>query len=375
MSVDQRTIFLTGSTGFIGQYVLRGLLQRGQRVIVMLRGPKVQSRVRLTTIMRPLGIDVDLHLRGGSLIIAEGTLPYEVPSLDVGDVDQIVHSAACLQTARADPGEPFATNFEGVKVLARWADAHEVPDFHFVSTAYTCGRDVQLAYEVFHQPRPRFVTDYELSKWLAEEYLLRWASETQRRLTILRPSLVIGDSVTGYTIQYGGFYQLARVVQLLEQFFGDQRKAGKLFLPMRIPADPFSRQNLVPVDYVAKAILEIVGRAELYGKIYHLTNPNPPTNDRVKGWLEQYHQVWGGHFVDEVDTATSESLAERMFLKMNDLVLQQFKFVPDFDCTHTTQALAGTDISFPRLDQQMVFRLLDYARANKWGRPAKAAAS
>ncbi|MCH8912835.1 MAG: SDR family oxidoreductase, partial [Planctomycetes bacterium] len=47
MANQSTTTFLTGSTGFIGQYVLRGLLDGGQRVIVLLRGPVAQSRLRL----------------------------------------------------------------------------------------------------------------------------------------------------------------------------------------------------------------------------------------------------------------------------------------------------------------------------------------
>lgn len=375
MSATTRTVFLTGSTGFIGQYVLRGLLQREQRVVVMLRGPTAQNRSRLSGIMRPLGVDVETHLRAGQLVITEGTLPHEVPPLDVGGVDQIVHSAACLQTAGTDSGEPFATNFEGVKALARWAETHDVPNFCFVSSAYTCGRDTRLARELFHQPRPRFVTDYELSKWLAEDYLRRWADKTARQLTILRPSLVIGDSVTGYTTQYGGFYQLARMVDLLARMFSDCRNEGGLFLPHRIPASPQGHQNLVTVDFAASAIVAIVSRIELQGEIYHLTNPAPPTNEQVKGWLAEYYQISGGHFVNSVDDATSESLAEQVFLTSNDLVLQQFRFVPEFDCTNTIAALSGTGVSCPKLDRALVFRLLDYARANRWGRRLAAAAA
>ncbi len=375
MANQSTTTFLTGSTGFIGQYVLRGLLDGGQRVIVLLRGPAAQSRLRLAALLAPLGVDVAQHIHEGHLTIMEGTLPDALPVVTVGRVDRIVHSAACLQTVNADEGEPFATNVEGVKTLARWADAHDVPVFHFVSTAYTCGRDMALAREVFHTPQPRFVTDYELSKWQAEEFLLNWAARSGRRLTILRPALVVGDSTTGFTTQYGGFYQVARVVEMMAEFFSDQRRTGELCLPLRIAADPSGSQNFVPVDYVARAIVEIVERDTNTHQIYHLTNPAPPSNDEVRRWLEDYYQVRGGHFVDRVDTTTSESLAERMFLEMNDVILQQFKFVPEFDCTHTTEVLRGTGVSFPTLDRAMAFRLLDFARAHKWGRQRKAAAS
>ncbi len=228
---------------------------------------------------------------------------------------------------------------------------------------------------MFHTPQPRFVTDYELSKWQAEEFLLNWAERSGRRLTILRPALVVGDSTTGFTTQYGGFYQVARVVEMMAEFFSDQRRAGELCLPLRIAADPSGRQNFVPVDFVAGAIVEIVERDSNTHQIYHLTNPAPPTNDQVRHWLEDYYQARGGHFVDEVDTSVSESLAERMFLKMHDVILQQFKFVPEFDCHNATEALRGTGVTFPAFDRALAFRLLDYAHAHKWGRHRKAAAS
>ena len=185
----------------------------------------------------------------------------------------------------------------------------------------------------------------------------------------------MGDSATGFTTQYGGFYQVARVVEMMAEFFSDQRHTGELCLPVRIEADPSGSQNFVPVDYVARAIVEIVARDSNTHQIYHLTNPAPPSNDEVRCWLEGYYQIHGGHFVDRVDPSTSESLAERMFLEMNDVILQQFKFVPEFDCTHTTEVLRGTGVSFPALDRAMAFRLLDYARDHKWGRQRKAAAS
>ena len=118
MANQSTTTFLTGSTGFIGQYVLRGLLHGGQRVVVLLRGPLAQSRLRLAALLAPLDVDVAQYIHEGRLAIMEGTLPDALPAVTVGRVDRIVHSAACLQTVNADEGEPFATNVEGVKTLA-----------------------------------------------------------------------------------------------------------------------------------------------------------------------------------------------------------------------------------------------------------------
>ncbi len=372
---EPRTAFLTGSTGFIGQYVLRGLLEQGRRVVVMLRGPVRQSGLRLSEIMRPLGIDVAERMAAGQLRVVEGCLPQAIPALVDIAVHQIIHAAACLQLDAQVPGEPFATNVDGVRTLSCWADAHGVSDFCFVSSAYTCGRRTAHAAEVFHRPQPEFLTDYELSKWQAEAVLQAWAERSGCRLTILRPSLVIGDSQTGYTTQYGGFYQMAHMIDVLQRFFSDQRQEGRVHLPLRLPGPPHGRQNVVPVDYVAAALVEIVGRQDRAEGIYHLTNPRPPSNEDIKHWLEAYYQVWGGSFVNASDVHGGGSLAERMFYEMNNVVLSQLTFVPEFDCSNTSAALAGSGVRFPALNDRAVFRMLDYARADKWGRPGKAAAS
>ena len=157
--------------------------------------------------MRRLASPLEAAISDGQLVIVEGSLPDALPALTDIRIDQIVRSAACLQPYRNGSDEPFTTNVDGVKSLARWAERHDIGCLHLVSTAYVCGRDVIRAEEKVLTEQPRFETDYELSKFQAESFLLDWASSTGAVLTILRPSLVVGDSRTGFTTQYGGFYQ------------------------------------------------------------------------------------------------------------------------------------------------------------------------
>lgn len=368
---NSSTILLTGSTGFIGQYVLRGLLEANCRVVVLLRsGPR-----SLDASMNRLGVDVHAAIADGRLDIIEGALPDRLPPAVPMHIDQIVHSAACLQPEQDDSGEPFTTNVEGVKALVAWAEDHHVHQLHFVSTAYVCGREMETAPEHFHKPQPRFETDYELSKYQAEAWLLEWSSRPGRSLTIHRPSLVVGDSRTGYTTQYGGFYQLARMIDVLRQFFADRRRDGQIELPLRIPARPQDTQNFVCVDYVADVIVKIVTHPQWHGQIYHITNPHPPSNDEVKCWLEAYFNVAGGFFVEELDRTTSTSLAENMFLQLNELILQQMNYVPLFECDRVRKLSEEVGIRTPILDQRLAFKLLDYAVSQRWGRVAEAAAS
>src|SRR6266404_5319346 len=131
------TTFLPGASGFLGHYCLRDLLRRGRRVVAMLR-PQ-------------------------------------------------------------DDGEPDRTNIAGTQAIIDWATHHGVNQIHAVSTAYTCGWNGGTIREALHHPSPAFQTDYERTKWQAEIMLSRWAETPGRVLTILRPSLLIGDSESGHT--------------------------------------------------------------------------------------------------------------------------------------------------------------------------------
>ncbi len=75
MRAQQQTYFMTGATGFLGQYILRDLLVRGQRVVAMLRGPLSDSKARLCKQLRDMGSPLDEFLENGQLKLVEGLLP------------------------------------------------------------------------------------------------------------------------------------------------------------------------------------------------------------------------------------------------------------------------------------------------------------
>ena len=72
--------------------------------------------------------------------------------------------------------------------------------------------------EVNH-PRGDFVNVYEESKWEAEQL---WMGEA----TILRPSIIVGDSETGRCCSFGGWYILFQAVHLLDRLLRDANGSG-----------------------------------------------------------------------------------------------------------------------------------------------------
>ncbi|MBI4581965.1 MAG: SDR family oxidoreductase [Planctomycetes bacterium] len=371
MKLDQQqTFFMTGSTGFLGQYILRDLLAEGQRVVAMLRPPVAESGGRLRAQMQAMGSPVERFLENRQLLLVEGMLPNHLPEIAWDRTDAVVNCAASLQLFSDAAGDPYRTNVAGMKAVLDWTDAHRIHRLHAVSTAYTCGWNSGLIREQFHTTEPRFQTDYEKSKWQAESLMADWASRPGRTVTLYRPSFLIGDSETGYTCQFAGFYQFARLVSVLKKQYFDPNNGAKTYIPLRIPGRPEDRQNIVPVDFASRMIAAIVLRPELHGRIYHLTNPEGPTNNMMKRCYEDYFGLHGGYFADPSEVIGKCSQAESLLWDQYHLLTPRVVHTPEFDTTHTREAMQAADIQFPELTPERVYMLFDFAAARDWGRHA-----
>ena len=359
---------MTGATGFLGHFVLAELLARGRRVVVMVRPPLTASRDRLAVMMRRLDLDLHACLEQDRLVLVEGALPAALPDADWGSTDDLLLCAASLQLFANGNEEPYETNVAGTEASRDWARRQGVKRIHAVSTAYVCGSRTECVREAFHHPRPEFGTDYEKSKWLAESLLARWRDEPGNVLSVFRPSFLVGDSSSGYTTQYGGFYQLARMVSILKDRFRDGTNGAPTRVPLRIPGRPDDPQNFVPVDFAARIIAEVVLDSALHGRVYHLTDPTPPTNRDIKRGMEDYFRLHGGHFVDPAEMVGDLSLAESLVYENYEVVTPRITHNPRFDQRNTDEVMRVKGIAFPSLTRERFNTLLDYAVASRWGK-------
>src|SRR5439155_23621126 len=112
-----------------------------------------------------------------------------------------------------------------------------------VSTAYVAGAHVGRFGERDLVVGQRFRNPYERSKFEAE--LLVQAHSDTLPVQVLRPSIVVGDSRSGWTSSFNVLYSPLRA-----------------FASGAYPAIPARRSapvDVVPVDYVAEAILALAG--------------------------------------------------------------------------------------------------------------------
>ena len=126
-------------------------------------------------------------------------------------VDTVVHLAArvhIMHEGAENPLEEFRkVNVAGTEHLARAAAASGAKRFVFVSSIGVNGAQTALGKPFSETDKPNPHNAYTLSKWEAEQGLLRVADETGMEVVIIRPPLVYGCGAPGK------FGSLMRAVQ------------------------------------------------------------------------------------------------------------------------------------------------------------------
>lgn len=167
-------IALTGSTGFIGQHLLRALTKRGYRLRVLLRRPSV------------------VPMECASAVVGDLARPQNMTAA-LADVDAVIHSAGLAHAMSGLPEDDYRLlNTEATIALARAAQRAGAKRFVFLSSIRAqSGATAQgvLTEELAPQP-----TDaYGRSKLAAEQGLAQLALDW----VALRLVLVYGPGVKG----------------------------------------------------------------------------------------------------------------------------------------------------------------------------------
>ncbi len=368
-------VLLTGATGFLGHYVLAELLARGVRCVVLLRPPVETALARLTNLLAELDVDAQRHFADGSIKPIAGELPNKLPDVPIDSISTVIHAAAATNFRRDARGEPHHTNVDGTRALLDWVSSLGLRRVQLVSSAYTCGRASGSVAEAFNPNPAAFHNDYERSKWESERLVVDWARRRRGEVTILRPSIIVGAFRSGRATKFGGVYLSVRATELLDRMHRDQTPGQRQSIPLRIIGRPLDRQNIVPVDYVAKMIVAAVTTPKGGGNVYNLVHADPPSNLQIKQALERRFNIGGGRFVAPEELVYDElNELERSFYDVIRPIEHYFVDTPAFCRTNAAALEDRAGITCPRYDEPAIGRLVRYAQATSWGRRTRTTA-
>lgn len=253
--------FVTGATGFIGKRLVARLLERAEGPVYFL----VHSRSvgKLEALYARWGVDRSKAVPVlGDLTAPNLGVCAEDAAMLQGRVRHFFHLAAVYDLAASSETQ-HAANVDGTRNAVAFATAIEAGCFHHMSSIAAAGLyEGTFTEDMFEEAEnldhPYFSTKHEGERIVRTECVIPWR--------IYRPGIVVGQSDTGEMDKIDGPYYFFKPIQRLRDL-----------LPRWFPAIGLEggRLNLVPVDFVVRALDELSHRDGLDRRCFHLTDPEP----------------------------------------------------------------------------------------------------
>lgn len=371
MSSSSRHTLLTGATGLVGALLTRDLLDKGTQVAVLVRhtsrssaAQRVEAMLQMwelqagKPIPRPVCFEGDLNLPNlGLSTLAQRWLGQHC--------DRVIHCAAVLTFEGPDRrGEPWKTNLEGARRILALCRKLGLHDFHYISTAYVCGQRRGVIYENELEMGQAFRNDYEHSKYLAEKLVRDDAFIAPA--TIYRPTVIAGDSQTGYTNTYHGINVYMRLLSRLMSVTPPDSE-GRRRAPLRLAVQGDEPRNVVPVDWVSKVICHLVDYPDARGRTFHLAPRSQITARKFFEALYRYFNAYGIEFCGaDWNFDANPTVIEKALIKYGAPYRDYEVTDPQF-CTANLARFAG-HLPCPVIDESILHRYLRYGELNQWGR-------
>ncbi|MDD1762976.1 MAG: SDR family oxidoreductase [Methanothrix sp.] len=360
-------------TGFLGRHILWDLLRRQDvdTTVYCLLRPDLREGApqRLDRLMvaenGPLPDDARArcHAVTGDIVDERLTADAAVRERLLGEVDRIIH---CAATVRFDHSlaEARTINVEGTRHVLRFAEELQARGrlrrFDYFSTAYVVGKRPGLVTED-QLEETEFNNTYEHTKWEAERLVHQYQQDMP--IAIFRPSIIVGDSKTGYTSNFRVLYWPLRVLS-----------SG---LVVVVPADRKGIVDVVPIDYVCGAFELLSHSTDSLTKTYHLT-AGPEGQSSIQELLQLGCQFFGVREPYMIPPEISYRIVRplmyavfwgkrRKLLKRGELYFPYFAHRASFDTSASRPVLAQAGIQIPSVSDY--FRnIMTYCVDTDWGR-------
>ncbi|CAJ2505133.1 Uu.00g125270.m01.CDS01 [Anthostomella pinea] len=272
------TVLLTGTTGFLGAFLLNTLLETtSAHVICLVRFADLSTTNPSAGMARVRNNLLDLGLWNDSMLDRIEIIPANLArkrfglSPDAFDalasrVQVIIHSAATVNLVY-----PYAAmqgaNVFGTREILRLA-CQGGATVHHISTNGVLPNSVEgwtedAMVDVGDVP-DKLLDGYGQTKWVAEKLVLE-AEKRGLPARIYRPGTISGHSTSGSSNTY----------DLLNALIVESLQLG------RAPDIEGWYAEMTPVDFVSKAILSLADLADTEQRVFHLGDPNPVTTKDV----------------------------------------------------------------------------------------------
>ncbi len=241
-------------------------------------------------------------------------------------------------------------NVEGTREMIAFAREVKPPGgldrFVHVSTAYVAGITEGTFRESQLDAGQDFRNTYEQTKWEAEHVV---ADATDLDPVIARPSIVMGESNSGWTPAFNVLYWPIR--------------AFSRGLFESVPARPEAKVDVVPVDYVADALVHLLEHPSSTGVVNLVSGHEACTVEELVAMTATAFGKERPPVVPPGSTGTGSAHADDQAA----VYFPYFDMDMVFDDAHARELFGPAGIRCPHLTDYFP-RLIDYAQTTRWGK-------
>jgi thioester reductase-like protein len=351
-------ILVTGATGFIGRQVVRHLLACDRSVIAMARPQEeISTEAR---VMRAVGHIPD----GRQLEVIEtdlrnprhGLTPAVLRRLR-DTVETVIHCAGDTAFFPTDMGRFRAGHIDGPLELLAALHGGRLRCWGHLSTAYVCGKRSGTVFEDEGDVGQDFHNSYERVKLDAETAMRAASDRLGIDVRVFRPSVVVGPAPETAGGQPANlFFAFIRMMEALA------RLSLSFNVRLRIEAAPKARFNIVPVEYVAQALVALADHPDGAGKTFHLVVSDAPVQEAMLAMIADYFRLPGLSVVDACRTPLAKpSSLERKVARMQAPYHEYLTQDLHFDDRVARALLDRVGLPRPTLFGKEVHRIIEQA--------------
>ena len=351
-------VLVTGTTGFIGRAVVRRLLSSHRRVVALARQGQGQSAAeRVATAVGVLPDGQELRVVESDFTLPDSGLPPTERLNLQNTIETVMHCAGETLFFPDDMARYRIGHVNGPLRLLEMLRGGRLRSWCHLSTAYVCGRRSGMVYEHEGDIGQEFHNPYERVKLESETAMRHAGKQLNVDIRVFRPSAVVGpapETVGGHPSNL--FFAFIRLAVALAQI--PQNRHARL----RIEAAPKARFNIVPLDYVAGAMVTLAEHPDAAGGTFHLVASAPPRQEVMAAMIAACLGLRGLSVVDACRAPlTDPSPLERKVARMLAVYREYLAQDVHFDDEHARALLARLGYPSATLGAVDVYRLIDQA--------------
>jgi nucleoside-diphosphate-sugar epimerase len=374
---------LTGATGFLGSHIMAKLLLEGKKVIVLGRASRnISLKNRIGKLLKWFGIEHLEHM------IELYEADFMESNLGLGEYEQlcesglsIIHCASDTSFAERNRKRVMMSNVDSLSNILSFAQKSNCRHFYYISSVYAAGIDSLECFEKSVQSS-RFNNVYEESKAAAESLVVKQCKASELEYSIIRSSIVYGDSVTGRSLKFNALYYPVSFVRHIRDIYlndinnNNGKKSdecgvyinnfGKLHLPIKIFLPSAGKINLIPVNYFTETFFAVLNQP-VVKEYYNITSDSPKSMATLIEYTKILFNIEGiDVIVDENEKDGIRNPPEELF---DHFIKAYIPYISDERVfrRENTDSLTG-GVQAPEITYDVFDRCMTFATSVDWGK-------